>query len=114
VSDCLFCKIVAGEIPSDTVYEDDHVLAFRDINPQAPTHVLVIPKKHISTIHEATDADAELLGRIQLAANRVADVDNLPEAGFRTVYNCGKAAGQEVYHIHLHVLGGRGLSWPPG
>ncbi|MDH5614029.1 MAG: histidine triad nucleotide-binding protein [Gammaproteobacteria bacterium] len=114
MSDCLFCKMVKGEIPPDIVYEDNDVLAFRDINPQSPTHVLVIPKRHISTINDLESGDAELVGKLYLAAKKVAEKDGIAEAGFRTVMNCNESAGQTVFHIHLHVLGGRRMSWPPG
>ncbi len=114
MSDCLFCKMVKGEIPPNIVYEDDHVLAFRDISPQAPTHVLVIPKQHISTLNELGDAHAELVGRMYLAAKKVAEIDGIAEEGYRTVMNCNSRAGQTVFHIHLHVLGGRDMTWPPG
>lgn len=114
MSDCLFCKMVAGDIKPDTVYEDNDVLAFRDINPQAPTHVLVIPKRHISTINDLADTDAELMGKLYLAAKKVGQIDNISESGYRTVMNCNAGAGQSVFHIHLHVLGGRGMQWPPG
>jgi len=114
MSDCLFCKMVAGEIQPDTVYEDDAVLAFRDINAQAPTHVLVIPKRHISTINDLNLDDAELVGKLYLAAKLVAELDGIAGDGFRTVMNCNARAGQSVFHIHLHVLGGRDMQWPPG
>lgn len=114
MSDCLFCKIINGEIPSDKVYEDDEVLAFRDINPHAPTHVLIIPKKHISTINDLQDEDAALAGKLYLAAKKVAKLEGIADSGYRTVMNCNKAAGQMVFHIHLHLLGGRNLNWPPG
>ena len=114
MSDCLFCKMIAGEIKPDTAYEDDEVLAFRDISPQAPTHVLVIPKRHISTINDMDEADAELVGKLFLAAKQVAQIDGITESGYRTVMNCNAGAGQSVFHIHLHVLGGRGMQWPPG
>ncbi len=114
MSDCLFCKMVAGEIKPDVVYEDEAVLAFRDINPQAPTHVLVIPKQHISTINDINSEDAQLIGRLYLAAKEVAELDGIAEDGYRTVMNCNLAAGQSVFHIHLHLLGGRNLHWPPG
>ncbi len=114
MADCLFCKMVAGSIKPDIVYEDADVLAFRDINPQAPTHVLVIPKDHIATINDiAPDHDA-LVGKLFLAAKKVADIDGIATSGYRVVMNCNRHAGQEVYHIHLHVLGGRQMSWPPG
>ncbi len=114
MSDCLFCKMVAGTIKANTVFETDHVLAFRDIHPQAPTHVLVIPKRHIATINDLTSADAQLVGEMLLAAQTVAQHEGIAERGYRTVMNCNADAGQSVFHIHLHVLGGRALSWPPG
>lgn len=114
MTDCLFCKMVAGDISPDTVYEDDEVLAFRDINPQAPTHVLVVPKRHISTINDLNADDAELVGKLYLAAQQVAAKDGIAEDGYRTVMNCNAGAGQSVFHIHLHVLGGRPMRWPPG
>ena len=112
--DCLFCKIAAGEIPADIVFESDDVLAFRDINPQAPTHVLVIPKRHISTINDLTEDDREIVGSLFLAAQEIAANEGIAEVGYRAVMNCNEGAGQSVFHIHLHVLGGRNLSWPPG
>lgn len=114
MSDCLFCKFVAGEIQPDVVYEDDAVLAFRDINPQAPLHVLVIPKRHISTLNDLQTSDAELIGQMYLAAKQVADMAGYAESGYRTVMNCNADAGQTVFHIHLHVMAGRGMHWPPG
>lgn len=114
MSDCLFCKMIAGEITPDTVYEDAEVLAFRDINPQAPTHVLVIPKTHISTLNDLQLEHAALVGKLFLAAQKVAQADGIAERGYRTVMNCNREAGQSVFHIHLHVLGGRGMHWPPG
>lgn len=114
MSECIFCKIINKEIPSDVVYETDNVLAFRDLNPQAPTHVLVIPKKHIASINDIQEADTALVGELYLAAKEVAKIEGLSEQGYRTVMNCGESAGQTVFHIHLHVLGGRALSWPPG
>ncbi|HWZ45548.1 MAG TPA: histidine triad nucleotide-binding protein [Candidatus Saccharimonadales bacterium] len=113
MTDCLFCKILAGKVPAKKVYEDEHTFAFEDINPQAPTHVLVIPKKHIVGLKEAGEADAELLGRCQLAAAEIARKRGI-EHGYRTVYNVGPGAGQSVFHLHLHLLGGRALGWPPG
>lgn len=112
--DCLFCKIAAGEIPSEEVYSDDEFYAFRDINPGAPTHCLVIPRKHIARIAEASPEDEGLLGRLLLRANAIAAAEGLVESGFRYVINCNEDGGQTVYHIHLHILGGRALSWPPG
>lgn len=114
MSDCLFCKMVSGEIQPDLVYEDDQVLAFRDISPQAPTHVLVIPKKHISTTNDIEPEDAELVGALHLAAKKVAADEGIAETGYRTVMNCNEGAGQAVFHIHLHLLGGRPMRWPPG
>ena len=111
--DCLFCRIVAGEIPAKKLYEDEHVVAFEDISPQAPTHVLVIPKRHIGGLKEAEPADAEMLGRCQLAAAAVAKQQGI-EHGYRTVVNVGPGAGQTVFHFHVHLLGGRPLHWPPG
>ncbi len=114
MSDCLFCKMVAGEIKPNTVYEDDDVLAFRDLNPQAPTHVLVIPKMHISTINDLKPDQAGLIGKLYLAAQKVAKDDGIDVRGYRTVMNCNREAGQSVFHIHLHLLGGRHMNWPPG
>ncbi len=111
---CLFCNILEKKIPADVVYEDEHALAFRDIRPVAPTHVLVIPRKHVAAIHDLTDADAAAMGQLLVAARKVADQLGLTEAGYRLVVNDGDAAGQTVHHIHVHVLGGRSLSWPPG
>jgi len=107
--DCLFCKIVEGTIPSRKVYEDDHVLAFEDIQPQAPVHLLVIPKKHIASLNDAKPEDAELLGRVALAAQRVARDAGIADSGYRVINNCGKDSGQVVFHIHFHVLGGEPL-----
>jgi histidine triad (HIT) family protein len=112
-SDCLFCRILRGEIPAKKVYEDAHVVAFEDINPQAPTHVLVIPKKHFAGLKEAQTEDAEVIGRCHLAAAEIARQRNI-EQGYRTVVNVGPGAGQSVFHLHVHLLGGRHLSWPPG
>lgn len=111
---CLFCSIVDKSIPADIVYEDELVVAFRDITPQAPTHILVIPKKHIATINEATIDDAALVGHMMITAKTIAAQESLAEDGFRLAMNCNKHGGQTVYHIHLHMLGGRAMSWPPG
>ncbi|NUM55571.1 MAG: histidine triad nucleotide-binding protein [Candidatus Hydrogenedentes bacterium] len=111
-NDCLFCKIANGQIPSSQVYNDTHFYAFRDINPAAPSHILIIPRKHIERISEAAEADIELLGRLFLTANKVAEQEGLSD--FRYVINCGPQAGQSVYHIHLHLLAGREFYWPPG
>ncbi len=112
--DCLFCKIVAGDIPADLVHETEDTIAFRDINPQAPTHILIIPRKHIATINDIADEDRALVGSLYTTARDVARQEGLAEAGYRVVMNCGEGAGQSVFHLHLHLLGGRGLSWPPG
>ena len=112
--DCLFCKIIAGDIPADIVYQDDNCLAFRDIAAQAPTHILVIPKRHIATLNDASSDDAELLGQMALIATRLAAQEGIAQSGFRLNYNCNPEGGQSVYHIHLHLLGGRQMSWPPG
>jgi histidine triad (HIT) family protein len=111
--DCLFCKVIAGQIPSKKVYEDERVYAFEDIQPQAPTHVLIIPKQHIVGLKEAKPEDAEILGYMQLIAAKIAQERGI-EDGYRTVYNVGPRAGQSVFHIHLHLVGGRDLKWPPG
>jgi histidine triad (HIT) family protein len=113
-ADCLFCKIVAGKIDADVVFEDDTVLAFRDINPQAPTHILIVPRKHVATINDLTEADADDVARLFLAARTIAKEEGLAEDGYRVVMNCMEGAGQSVFHIHLHLLGGRPLRWPPG
>ena len=110
---CLFCKIVAREIPSQIIFEDDHTLAFRDVRPVAPTHALVIPKKHVVAISDTTDEDTLMLGQLMSAARKVAQQENLA-SGFRLVINDGPNAGQSVSHVHVHLLGGRALSWPPG
>tara|TARA_B100000989_G_scaffold293996_1_gene272255 strand:- start:1061 stop:1381 length:321 start_codon:yes stop_codon:yes gene_type:complete len=106
--------MVSGEITPDIVYETETVLAFRDINPQAPTHVLIIPKKHIETLADMAEEDVLLMGEIMLVAKKVAEIEGIAESGYRTVFNCKQDAGQEVYHIHLHLLGGRKMKWPPG
>ncbi len=111
--ECIFCKIIAGEIPAERVFEDDRVLAFRDISPAAPTHVLIIPKQHIATLDDLTGADADLLGSIVQAGQEIARREGLAQA-YRLVVNCGKPAGQAVFHLHFHLLGGRALGWPPG
>ena len=114
MTDCLFCKMVAGEIQPDVVFENDEVLAFRDLNPQAPLHVLVIPKSHIATTNDLTPDNAGVVGGMYLAAKQIAADEGVAEPGYRMVMNCNAGAGQSVYHIHLHVLGGRALGWPPG
>jgi len=110
---CIFCRIVRGEIPAKTVYEDAHVFAFEDLHPQAPVHVLIIPKKHFAGLKEAHGEDAEAIGRCHLAAAEIARQRNI-ENGYRTVINAGPGAGQSVFHLHVHLLGGRPLTWPPG
>jgi len=112
--DCLFCKIVAGDIPAELLYEDEHVVAFKDINPQAPVHNLIIPKKHIATINDLQIEDEIVVGNMFLAAKTIAEKEGIADQGYRTVMNCGESAGQTVFHIHLHLLAGRQLGWPPG
>jgi histidine triad (HIT) family protein len=114
MSECIFCKIVARTIPAALVYEDDMVVAFDDLNPQAPTHTLVIPRKHVASIAELQDSDVGLLGRLMLAGNKIAKLKGIADAGYRVVVNTGAHGGQSVFHLHLHVLGGRHLAWPPG
>lgn len=114
MSDCIFCKIASGEIPADKLLETDDVTVFRDLNPQAPTHLLAIPKSHIASINEMEDGDAELVGKLFLAAKEAAALEGIAESGYRVVMNCGEGAGQTVFHMHLHILGGRAFSWPPG
>ena len=111
---CLFCKIVAGEIPAARVFEDDRLIAFNDINPQAPMHVLVVPKQHVPTLNDLAAADDELVGAMVRAAAAIAKERGFDGPGYRTVFNCNAQAGQTVFHIHLHVLGGRTMTWPPG
>ena len=111
---CLFCKIVAGKIPADTVFENDKVLAFRDINPTAPKHILVIPKKHIATMNDVTADDESLLGEMMLVARDIAHLEGVAEDGYRLALNTNRHGGQSVYHLHLHLLAGRQMSWPPG
>jgi histidine triad (HIT) family protein len=111
---CLFCKINRGEIPSQKVYDGEHVFAIRDINPVAPTHILIIPKKHYGTILEVGDHDREMLGSVFAVANQLAGEEGLAITGFRIVLNCGAGAGQSVLHLHYHLLGGRPMTWPPG
>lgn len=112
--DCLFCKMAKGEIKPDVLYEDDDVLAFSDINPQAPVHFLVVPKQHVTTLNDLDASHAELVGKMYLAAKKVADDKGVANGGYRTVMNCNSDAGQTVWHVHLHVLGGRTMTWPPG
>ncbi|NLY44078.1 MAG: histidine triad nucleotide-binding protein [Clostridiaceae bacterium] len=114
MADCIFCKIAAKEIPSSIVYEDDNIIAFKDINPAAPVHVLVIPKQHISSVLDLDEENVALVGDILLKCKKIAQDLGIAEKGFRIVNNCGREGGQTVGHIHFHVLGGRMLSWPPG
>lgn len=112
--DCLFCKIVAGELQSDLVYQDDQIVAFRDIDPKAPHHILIIPRKHIATLTHAKETDTLLLGNMMLVAKMIAADLKVDEAGYRLVLNCNQQGGQAVYHLHLHLLAGRQMHWPPG
>jgi len=111
---CLFCKIINREIPSSIVYEDDRLLAFNDINPQAPTHVLVIPKKHVESLNDLQPGDDRLVGELVRRAAAIAKERGISASGFRTVFNTNRDAGQTVFHVHLHLLGGRSMAWPPG
>jgi len=114
MTDCLFCKILDGEIPADIVFESETAIAFRDINPRAPTHVLIIPRKHIATLNDIAAEDEAIVGSLYSAAREIAAEEGIAEEGYRAVMNCNAAAGQTVFHIHLHLLGGRLLGWPPG
>jgi histidine triad (HIT) family protein len=113
MNDCLFCKIISGQIPSKKVHEDEHTYAFEDIDPKAPTHVLIVPKKHIRGLKEASPEEAEMVGLCHIAAASIARQRGI-EDGYRTVLNVGPRAGQSVFHLHVHLLGGRDLRWPPG
>ena len=112
--DCLFCKIVNRDINADVVFESENIIAFNDINPQAPTHILIIPKRHIPTINDLIESDCDNLGQLFLVAASIAKKNNFSNEGYRVVMNCNSAAGQTVFHLHLHLLGGRALMWPPG
>ena len=114
MDDCLFCKIIAGDIPADRLFENERILAFPDINPQAPTHILIIPKLHIPTLNDLQPEHSELIGELIRIASELAKKEGIAEAGYRTGFNCNDAGGQSVYHIHLHLLGGRTFGWPPG
>ena len=114
MNECLFCKMVSGVIPCDKVHENEHVLAFRDIDPKAPTHILIIPKKHIKTLNEINENDQDLLGELLLTAKKIAKDEGIDTSGYRTVFNCNSDGGQTVFHIHMHLLGGRPMAWPPG
>ena len=112
--DCLFCKIIAKQIPAKIIHEDDHVIAFRDVNPQAPTHALIIPRRHISTLNDLQGSDAALVGHMLFTASQLAISENIADSGYRLVMNCNGDGGQTVFHIHLHLIGGRAMRWPPG
>ena len=114
MSDCLFCKIIAGQIPASIVFQDDRLIAFKDINPQAPMHVLIVPRRHIATLNDLAPGDDGLVGEMVRRAAALAAENGHAERGYRTVFNCNGDAGQTVFHIHLHVLGGRKVAWPPG
>lgn len=114
MADSLFTKIIKREIPADIVFEDDKVIAFKDIDPKAPVHILIVPKKQIPTINDADNNDKELLGHLILAAKEIAKANKIDEKGYRLVFNCNEEAGQTVFHIHLHLMGGRPMLWPPG
>ncbi len=114
MTDCLFCKMVQGEIKPSTVMATEDLIAFRDIHPQAPTHILVVPRRHISTLNDITPADAGLIGKMVLAAQQIARQEGIAESGYRLVMNCNQGGGQTVFHIHLHLLGRRLMTWPPG
>ena len=114
MSDCLFCKIKDGELDADVIFESDTAIAFRDINPQAPTHVLIIPRQHVATINDLDSEHQMMVGRLFTAAKEIAEQEGIAEEGYRVVMNCNEGAGQSVFHIHLHLLGGRGFGWPPG
>ena len=114
MTDCLFCRIAAGEIAAELVFKNEAVVAFRDINPQAPTHILIIPRRHIATINDIGENDRELLGEMYLVAAQLARQEGFAEDGYRVTMNCNEGAGQTVFHIHLHLLGGRRFGWPPG
>ncbi|HET6725183.1 MAG TPA: histidine triad nucleotide-binding protein [Gammaproteobacteria bacterium] len=114
MTDCLFCKIAAGELNADMVFQDDDVIAFRDINPQASTHILIVPRRHVPTLNDLDDDDAPLVGRLSMIARDLAAKEGIADEGYRVVMNCMEGAGQSVWHIHMHLLGGRRLGWPPG
>ncbi len=114
MNECLFCKMISGAIPCDKVYENEYVLAFRDIDPKAPTHILIIPKKHIKTLNEINKNDQDVLGELLLTAKKIAKDEGIDTSGYRTVFNCNSDGGQTVFHIHMHLLGGRQMAWPPG
>jgi len=112
--DCLFCKIIERKIPSHITYEDEKVVAFKDVNPQAPIHQLIVPRKHIATINDINANDKEILGHMVLVAQKIAKQEQINDSGYRLIFNCNNDGGQMVYHLHLHMLGGRSMTWPPG
>jgi len=112
--DCVFCKIIAGELEGEFVYQDDEIVAFHDINPQAPVHVLIVPRKHISSLNDVDPKDVPLIGKMAVVAQKIAKDFGVAETGYRLVWNTGENAGQWVYHVHMHLLGGRRMTWPPG
>ncbi len=114
MTDCLFCKLVDKEIPTEIVFESDTVLAFKDIDPQAPHHVVIIPKRHIATLNDLSSDDAALISEMLLTATQIAKDLKIDQTGYRTLFNCNDEGGQDIYHIHLHLLGGRKMNWPPG
>ena len=114
MADCLFCKIANGETPGDVVYQDDQLVAFNDVNPQAPAHVLIIPRRHIGTLNDLSESDEQTVGALVRRAALIAKELGHDGAGYRTVFNCNRAAGQTVFHVHLHLLAGRSMTWPPG
>ena len=114
MEECIFCKIIKGEIPTNIIYQDDQVIAFDDLYPKAPIHKLIVPRKHIATLNDLTPAHKELVGHMVYTATQLAKKLNIDEKGYRTLLNCNADAGQEVFHIHLHLLGGRKMTWPPG
>lgn len=114
MSNCIFCKILSRELPGKIIYEDDICVAFDDINPQAPVHVLIVPREHIPTFNDLTENNKEMIGHLCMVVNKIAEIKKIKEPGFRIVINCNPAGGQMVYHLHIHVMGGRHMSWPPG
>jgi histidine triad (HIT) family protein len=114
MSDCLFCRIIAGEIPGAIVHSDERIVAFKDVNPQAPMHVLIVPRRHVATLNDLSVEDDALVGEMTRVAAALARTNGHADGGYRTVFNCNANAGQTVFHIHLHLLGGRRLGWPPG
>ncbi|MDQ7052099.1 MAG: histidine triad nucleotide-binding protein [candidate division KSB1 bacterium] len=114
MADCIFCKIISGELKGDIVFQNEHLVAFRDINPQAPVHILIVPRKHIATLNDLTATDAAIISEMVLTAKKLAADEGVAEDGYRLVWNCNRGAGQTVFHIHLHLMGGRAFGWPPG